>query len=84
MMSTEKQISKEVLLERLSRIDTTCDRILEELSLIRNILEENEDSVIKRLKDAADDLYSQSIECRELIQRNTHGIMRIERIKGTL
>lgn len=76
-MLTKNQTAKEAVIDRLLKIEDTCDKILIEISMIRNILELDEGAALKMLKEAAESLNRQSIEHRIYVQRTCGCTMKI-------
>lgn len=71
------------LLQKLNSIESKCNRIILELSEVKNLVpsKPSVDRLIESLEQSANDLYEQSIRQRELVEQSIAGevTMRIVR-----
>lgn len=71
------------LLQKLNSIESKCDRIILELSEVKNLVSSKPsvEKLLESLEQSANDLYEQSVRQREFVERSMAGevTMRIVR-----
>lgn len=63
------------LLQKLNSIESKCDRIILELSEVKNLVSSKPsvEKLLESLEQSANDLYEQSVRQREFVERSMAG-----------